>query len=252
MRRLPLIASGSVVLALPGIAITAAALGDSPNLSSEGNEERQSARLKFISREPKSPSGTSFSINWRDPAEPEGKPYSVATIIVRLHRGTRIDTSVPQQCRASDLELQLRGAAACPEASRVGGGEIVSDTGSTAVFPRLIPNDVSNFNNEGELLGVAQPREPNPPINAVTRSKIRGTTLVVNFPAFPGNPPPDNFTALRTLRLKGDRIVREGRPYLRTPPACPRSRRWTNRLTFIYRDGVEQKVRSRSPCRPAG
>src|SRR5439155_11352224 len=37
-------------------------------------------------------------------------------------RGMRYDTSVPARCSATDVELQVRGPAACPAGSRIGGG----------------------------------------------------------------------------------------------------------------------------------
>ena len=41
------------------------------------------------------------------------------------------------------------------------------------------------------------------------------------------------------------------RSFLRTPPQCPASGRWTNTATFTYRDGVSQTVATFSRCAPA-
>src|SRR5688572_18988874 len=65
--------------------------------------------------------GLRLEIDYRDPANPDGKPYAVSRILQTLHRGTRIDTSVPPRCEASDQELMAQGEAACPPDTRVGG-----------------------------------------------------------------------------------------------------------------------------------
>ncbi len=117
--------------------------------------DRQTASVRFTTTEPGAPSGSETAVDWRNPSDPQGKPYSVAKLVIRLHPGTVIDTSVQTQCKASDAELQARGAEACPAASRVGGGRVVSDTGSSGGAPRFNENRLDNFNNDGELIGVA-------------------------------------------------------------------------------------------------
>ena len=131
----------------------------------------------------------------------------------------------------------------------------MSDTGSSGGAPRFNENRLDNFNNDGELIGVADAEDipPVPPLGrVVSRSKISGTSTTVEFPSFPGNPPPDNFTAIKTLRTSGPAFVKGNRTALRTPPTCPSSGHWTNTLVFTYRDGVSQTVESPSPCRPPG
>jgi hypothetical protein len=46
-----------------------------------------------------------------------------------------------------------------------------------------------------------------------------------------------------------DAVSRNGRNYITTPPACPPSGTWTNRVGFTYFDGVTQTVESGSACR---
>jgi hypothetical protein len=172
--------------------------------------------------------------------------------VVTLPPGAVTDTSAPPQCKATNAQLEAQGAAACPPSTRVGGGEIVSDTGSTGAFPpRFVPTKVDLFNDADELIGVAdatdQPVVPGV-TRTVNRSPIQGTTTTADYPAFPGSPPPDNFSAIKTLHLSGAAIVHNGRPYLRTPPLCPSSGHWTTTITFIYFDGVSQTVEATSPC----
>jgi hypothetical protein len=69
-------------------------------------------------------------------------------------------------------------------------------------------------------------------------------------PALPGTPPDGG--ALKRVRFTDFPIVeRSGaarRAYTTTPRRCPRSGRWINRISFTYRDGVSQSVRSPSRC----
>ena len=70
-------------------------------------------------------------------------------------RGMRYDTSVPERCTASDLELQFSGPDACPEGSRLGGGT------TEGIFQFPVANDlvldrythtVDVMNNENEQI----------------------------------------------------------------------------------------------------
>jgi hypothetical protein len=241
-RRAIAMAGATVVLTAAGVGAVAQAAGT----------DRQMASYRFTTTQPGAPTGFSLSVDFHDPANPGGKPYSVARMIVRGPAGTVIDTSLPDQCKATDAQLLAQGATACPAGSRIGGGTIVSDTGSTGAFPpRFVTNRVDNFNNANELIGVADATDsPVVPgvTRTVTRSPINGTTTISDFPAFPGNPPPDSFSAISTIRLAGSAYVRGARAYARTPPTCPSSGSWIVELTFTYRDGVAQTVHSPTPC----
>ena len=116
-------------------------------------QTRQSFSGTLTTQEPSTSSGYRLSIDYVDPANPEGKPYAVQRIVQRLHPGTRIDTSVPPRCAASDQQLMSQGEGACPPASRVGGGRLDADTGMAAgPVPRVIESRVVFFNAEDELI----------------------------------------------------------------------------------------------------
>lgn len=244
-------------MAIAGVGATIAlTAGGGGGVARAAGTDRQAASYTFTTTQPGAPTGYAFSVDFHDPANPGGKPYSVATIVIQGPAGGVIDTSVPDLCTATDAELEAQGAAACPAGSRLSGGTIVSDTGSTGSFPpRFVTNHADLFNNTGEVIGVADATDsPVVPgiTRTVTRSPIRGNTVTSDFPLFPGNPPPDNFSAISTMRLSGAPYVRGGRAYARTPPSCPSSGSWTVDLTFIYRDGVSQTVHSASPCTGVG
>lgn len=210
---------------------------------------RQSATVTVDTTQPGAPAGGTQSIRIRNPDDPNAKPFSVKTIVFHLAPGTAIDTDALPKCRASDAELMAQGAAACPPDSRVNTGVVRSDTGSTAGFPRFVTSDVQNFNNDGELIGVADAREI--PFRTVTHTRISGNTITFDIPDTPGQGPPDNFSALTSLNTVTPTLVRAGRAYTRTPSACPASGFWPGSIDFIYHDGVKETVQTPAPCKRA-
>ncbi len=208
--------------------------------------ERQIASYTFTTSVPGAPTGYRFAVDFQNPADPGGKPYSVAEWIIQLPAGTRLDDRALPQCTASDADFYLWGASACPAASRIGGGTLITDIGSPAGLPRYGDNTVTQFNGNHEYIGYAETQ--NPPTRAVSRTSINGDTLTSPIPTLPGFPPPDPYLAFRSIRLAGPAIVSHGRAAARTPATCPSSGHWTTTLTFIYHDGVSQTVTSDSAC----
>jgi hypothetical protein len=209
---------------------------------------RQTATYTFTSTQPGLPTGFRFAVDWRNPADPSGKPFALKSLVIRFPEGSKFDTSVPARCTAIDAELYLEGAAACPADSQVASGSVLADTGSTAGFPRFVPNQVWEFNNTGQVITLAE--STNPPTRAVGRATLTDQSFSSSNTPFPGQPPPEPFTAFKSLRLSASPIVRDGRAYALTPPTCPDSGHWTIALTFGYFDGVTQTVYSHSPCAP--
>jgi hypothetical protein len=214
-------------------------------------QSRQTFSGTFTTDRPGASSGYRLAIDYVDPDRPGGKPYSVAEVVQTLHAGTRIDTSVPPRCTAEDAELMAEGEGACPPETVVGGGRVDLDTGAAAGSrPRVIENRVVLFNAENELILFTESTNTgNPPSRTSTRTRVEGNTLTSRVPPVPGAPPPDPFVAIKTVRLETKSITAGGRPYLRTPTSCPGRSGWTNSARFTYRDGVQQLVDSRSPCR---
>ncbi len=238
-----------VALAAVALAL-GAGVGGAEAAAQEG--PRQSAELTFTKRGPARPTGVRLAIDYANPADPDGKPHAVARVLERLPVGARIDTTVPPLCGASDAELVLRGAAACPDAV-VGSGELDLDTGVPGPL-RIFATRVTFVNERDQLVFVVEPSGGGP--RFISRAPVSTRSIDSAAPPLPGAPPPDAFTAIRRVRanLHAISVVRGGRRagYVTTPPACPRSRRWRSELSFTYRDGVTQVVRPATPCvRPA-
>jgi hypothetical protein len=216
-----------------------------------GAQQRQTFTGTFTAQAPGSPTAFIEAIDYANPDDPQGKPYSVHRVVLRMHPGTAVDTSVPEQCKATPDQFSQRGKDACPAESRVGGGEVDVDTGfEGGPFPRVIESDVTLFNDEGQLILFTESTNTSPKIRTSSRGPIDDATFTTEVPPLPGSPPPDSFTAIKRVRLQLDRIVSGGRAYITTPRTCDQTRRWTNTATFTYRDGATQTVESPTPCNP--
>jgi hypothetical protein len=230
-------------------AIAAIAVGAVPVAALAQAGSRQSAAAVFDAQRPGASTGLRLAIDYLNPSDPEAKPPAVQTVVTTLPAGTGIDDSVPARCAASDPELMASGPAACPPASKVGGGEIDLDTG-VAGPGRLVQNDVTLLNNKGELVFLLESKG-DPRSRTVSRASVSGTTIKTEVPPVPGGPP-DGFLAIKRVRLSVQaRSTGQGssrRDYLSTPRSCPAGGTWTTTATFTYRDGVSQIVRSESPC----
>jgi hypothetical protein len=198
-------------------------------------QPRQTASLTFTSMKPGAPTGAVLDVDYFDPANPQGKPPRVTRVVTTLAPGSRYDTSVPAQCEASDAELHLLGATACPPESVVGTGSLTVDTGAGDSEV-----DVTFLNRTDELIFLNTVRDTF--ARTVLRAPISGTTLTSDVPMLPGTPP-DGGVLDRSHFV--DFTV--GR-YITTPPACPKAGHWVNTTTFTYADGVTQTVQTRSPC----
>ena len=214
---------------------------------------RQSGSNLFTTSTPGAATGATFNFAFTNPENPNQKPHTINRIVVRYPAGTTFDNGAVPQCHATDAQLEVQGDAACPPASKVGSGLAVSDTGSSGgPFPRYTQSAISQFNGDNELIGVGTNKDI-PAIKTVTHTKFNGTTASTNFPTFPGFPPPDPYTPLKSLNVFFPKRVENGRATERTPRTCPAVGYWTIVTEFTYVDGVTQKVVSHSSCkRPGG
>ncbi len=216
------------------------------------SESRQTADVTFTDERPDESTGLRLKIDYVNPDDPEGKPPAVRRVVTTLRHGTKIDTSVPTRCKASDAELMGEGPDACPGSSQVGGGEIDLDTGTPGPN-RIIENDLSLLNNEDELIFLTESTNTPTTVRAVVRAVVDGRKTISEVPPIPGTPPPDPFTAIERVRAKIDadseRKAGQRRNYITTPDDCPSDGDWMNRARFTYSDDVSQKVKSASDCR---
>lgn len=242
LRTSRLVLSLVLLASLAGAALAAAATRE---------DSRQDFSARLSSRVPGTSTGIGLTVVYHNPDDPSAKPPPVARTTLKLPAGSRIDTSVPGRCTATDAQLQTQGPAACPAASRIGDGSVDVATGLGP--PATAP--VAIFNTRGGLILLARVAAA----QIVTRGVVRGRFITISIPPTPGGPP-DNRSALNRAQMRLLPVVRRpapgarGRPhaYLTTPRVCPRSRHWVIGAGFRYGvDGHGQTRTSLSPCRPA-
>jgi hypothetical protein len=218
------------------------------NAAAVGEAPRQTYSDRFTTDVPGASAGRRYAIDYLNPDDPDGKPHAFSHLRVELAEGARFDTSAIPRCEATDAELTARGPDACPAASRVGGDETRVDTGVPG-DSRYFTGDFVFFNAEDELILVASAREYG--ARVVIRGKIGERTLDIENPLLPGTPPEGAAAKSQRGHFDPGSSVRDGRQrnYITTPPTCPASGYWVNRVVYTYRDGVTQAAESRSPCR---
>jgi hypothetical protein len=211
---------------------------------------RQAFTGTFTSATPGASTGYRLAIDYFKPGDPQGKAPAVQRVVQQLHAGSRLDTSVPPRCGASDAELASQGAAACPTNTRVGQGEIDADIGQgLGRIPRVIKTTVTVFNANRELILYAESTNAgDPPLRVPTRTAVGDRTFTSQAPPIPAADPSDPYLAIKRVRLSISAVTRAGRAFIKTPPSCAAGGAWTNTGTFTYRDGQTQTVSSRSPC----
>jgi hypothetical protein len=224
------------ILAAIAIAFAAAGLAlASPQFSATFD-------LTYLSRTPGAPSGQVPLMTWTDPGAPAKVPKTIKRIELTFHRGTTFDTSALARCHASDAKILSTGGAACPEPSRLGTGH------TTGVFSNgsEFVTDVTLFNARGEIIVVVLLNGT--PVTEF-RDRVKGRKIVIE-PVLPAG------VSLKRLKLRiGPHSSGHGakrRTYMRNPPSCPASRKWTTVAKFTYVDGSSQTIRGNSPCKRKG
>jgi hypothetical protein len=169
--------------------------------------------------------------------------------------GMRYDNTVPAQCSASDVELELIGPAACPPGSRLGEGAteglFYEPIGHSFVFDHYV-HHMDVFNGpSGEFLLVQSEGY------TVIHSHPRPDGSVeydapTCFPApLTGQCPDDYVLQLKTTTVKPaytTGLGRHLRSYATTPSTCPQVGYWNTTVRFWWADGSSDAVVSRQPC----
>ena len=192
----------------------------------------------FLSRHPGASSGLRTRVTWSDPGAPHGVPKVIEEIKLRFPPGTRLDTSALPRCSASDEAIRSTKGAACSRKTRLGSGATIGVSASGTEFT----TKVTVFNAKRQIIVIAT-------LNGVLvtefRDLVRKRTIVVR----PALPPGVSLKRL-ALRMGAFSMGRGAarRVYMRTPPTCPPSRRWTIVGSFKYADGTAQTLERASPC----
>lgn len=204
---------------------------------------------RLTTTRPNAPTGSHYKGSYHAAGDPSGSPPYMRRMTAYQPRGFRYDPSVPARCTATDLELEVRGASACPAASRVGGG-----TTQGKLFGSFGgPLTITVFNNVGEQIFLVG----SPGLASVARGKIgRDSSITFASPTCYPAPPAGGCPIDNALQLGSDVTIRtitrtshgRVRSYLTTPPTCPASGHWSTPFRFWWADGSVDTVVTRQPC----
>lgn len=196
---------------------------------------------------PNTGAGSHFTARYHAAGDPEAPPPYMRKMTFYNEEGRRWNTSVPERCTASDLELAASGAAACPDDSRIGGG--TADILFMGSFPNTVEIDV--FNNTREQIMLARSSG----LTTVTRGLIRPDSSIefaspTCFPSHAGCPVDNVLQVGSDVRFPPytRRSGGKARSYMTTPAKCPKSRRWRSTVRLWWADGSDDRVVIRQPC----
>jgi hypothetical protein len=208
---------------------------------------------RLTTTQPDAASGFSFTGTYHAADDPSGPPPYMRRMVSYNPPGLRFDTSVPQRCSASDIVLQVRGAAACPAGSRLGGG--TTETSFLGRFPSTIAVDF--FNNTDEQIILVR----SPVLATVARGHIHpdGSVEFASPTCFPsvqpvGCPIDDVLQLKSSLTVPPYTTTVGGvvRSYMITPPTCPAAGHWETPIRLWWADGSVDTVVTEQPCTPPG
>ena len=203
--------------------------------------------LRLTSERPSTLTGLDLHILYKNPSDPNAKPPALTKLMLEAPEGTRFDGAAVSACHASDQELMARGRDACPDASRVGGGNLTVMTG---FGPPVDPfaTDATLFNSGDGIVELFTQKGSNTALGTDRTKFGPPNTLTAHPPTIPGGPP-DGKTAVRDIRFNYKPIRGAGgKAFITTPPDCPSRGLWISRLTFSYADGNTYHASSTTTC----
>jgi hypothetical protein len=234
-------------VALCGLAATSA--GAQP-----GSGPRETVDQRFTTARPNTPTGASFTGSYHAAGNPKANPPYMRRMTFYPPAGMRYDTSVPTRCTASDAELRLQGAAACPPDSRLGGGKtqgIFYEPLANAFVFTTYDNAFDIFNNANEQVMVIASGGLG---YTVVRGRIGPDQSVTYasptcFPAPPAGQCARDYVLQLGSKSSMAPYTRSSRGYFTTPPKCPARGYWRTRVKFWWADGSIDTVATDQPCK---
>ncbi len=185
------------------------------------------------------PAAVDLHMTWTDPGEPGGKPLQMRRLVLQFAPGTKIDTAALPRCRATDLQIRIKGASVCPFATRLGTG-----TSMAVAAARPFATNIVFINAKRQIIVVVRIGAK---VLAVYRDDVRGRTVTVHLAL------PENLSLLELrvhipVHVSGTGARR--RVYFGTPPTCPPAAAWPVTATSFYIDGSSQQAAAAAPCAP--
>jgi hypothetical protein len=225
-----------------------------PAAAEPGSGPRETVDQSFTTTAPDTPTGIGYTGRYHAAGDENAPPPYMRRMTFHPPAGFRFDTSVPEQCTATDVELSVRGPAACPAGSRLGEGTteglFMAPITHSFVFDHFVHHvDLMNNANEQILLveseGWTVVRGQVHPDNSV---EFNSPTC---FPPPPGGGCPDEYIIQLGSTTSIAPITSASGSYATTPPTCPLAGHWDTTIKFWWSDGAIDSVVSRQPCSAA-
>jgi hypothetical protein len=220
-----------------------------------GYGPRASVDQSFTTTRPGTPTGIRFSGVYHATGDPNGNPPYLHRMVLYPPPGMRFDNSVPDQCTASDVQLEVMGPAACPPGSRLGGGTtegLFFEPIAHSFVLDHYTHDLEVFNtSDGQILLIQS--EGFTVVHG--RNLPDGSTEYDPPTCFPA-PPVGQCLDDYVLQLKSSNFIPPYtktaggvlRGYATTPSSCPAVGYWQTTIKFSWADGAVESVASREPC----
>jgi hypothetical protein len=208
----------------------------------------QDATTKLTKKKAGVSAGVAVDFKSADPGEPGGKPKRASKIVIKLAKGTKVNTKAVAQCNLNDEDVI---AGKCPKKALIGTG-----TAKANVAPLIATTteDVKAYAAKGGLVLLLTDNEADPNIGStiVLRAKIsKSGVITVNVPEL--QPLPGVFAVLTDFKLttkpkskgKGKKKVN----LITTPTTCKKKKGWVNQVTFSYADGsAKDVIKTKQKC----
>jgi hypothetical protein len=221
-------------------------------LAGTASGPRETIEQGFTTKRPNTPTGLTWAGRYHAEGDEDADPPYMRRMTFYPPSGMRYDTSVPEQCTASDFELSMNGPAACPEGSLIGDGTtegvFFEPVAQSFVIDEFKHNMyIANNANEQIILVEAEGY-------SVVRGKFQPDgSLEFNPPTCFPTPPTGQCLTDHVLQRGSTsfipRYTRESGSYATTPAQCPASGYWTSAVHFWWADGSEDHVVTRAKCR---
>jgi hypothetical protein len=237
-----------VLVGVVAVVLLAGFSGSAMASSVSGPHETLSNQFSTV--QPNAPTGFRFSGSYHGASDPAANPPYMRRMVSFSPPGLRFDTSVPERCTATDLELEIFGAGACPAGSRLGGG-----TTTTSFLGRVTGTvQVDFFSSDDEQIILAH----SPVLATVARGRLSGDSVSWASPTcYPFIPlagcPVDSVLQLASTIIVAPytRVINGAvRSYMTTPPSCPTTGYWENPFRLWWADGSVDTVVVHEPCAP--
>jgi hypothetical protein len=222
-----------------------------PAAAEPASGPRQDVDFSLTTTQPNAPTGSSFTGSYHAAGEPQGNPPYLRRMVFSYAPGLRFDTSVPDQCTASDAELSLRGPAACPPGAILGDGQVEgifwAPITHAFVFDHYT-HHVDVINNANEQIVLVESEGW-----TVQRGKFQpdGSLVFDTTTCFPA-PPSGECADDYIMQLKTASAVPEytnaSGSYATTPPTCPVEGYWATTISYYWTDGSTDDVVTRQAC----